>query len=166
MLKMLWIIAYIWRWDSYCCCSVTKSCRTLCDPVDCNTLGFPVLHHLLEFAQTHVHLSPWCRPAISSSITPFSSCPQSFPASESFPMSQLFASGGQSIGGSASVLPMNIHGWFPLGLTGLISFQSKGLLRVFSSTTTRKHQFSGAQPSWWSNWGRSWDSNRWDSNSF
>ena len=82
-------------------------------------------------------LIQWCHPTIASSIAPFSSCPQSFPAWRSFPVSQLFASGGQSIGASASawVLPMNIQGWFPLGLTGLISFLSKGLSRVFSSTT-------------------------------
>ena len=95
-------------------------------------------------------LSQWCYLIISSSATLFS-CPQSFPVSESFPMSQLFISGGQSIGTSASVsvLPMNIHSWFPLRLTGLISLQSKGLSRVFSSTTVRKHQFFHAQPSLW-----------------
>ena len=86
-------------------------------------------------------LSQWCYPTISSSLAPFSSCPQSFPASESFPMSQFFTSGGQSIGASASVLPINIQDWFPLGLTGLISFQSKRLSRVFPSTTVWKHQF-------------------------
>ena len=87
--------------------------------------------------------SQWCHPTISSSVIPFSSCPQSFPASRSFPMSQLFAWGGQSIGisASASVLPMNIQGWFPLALTGLISLQSKQLSRVFSNTTVQKHQF-------------------------
>jgi len=88
----------------------------------------------------------WCHPTISSSVVPFSSCPQSFPASGSFPKSQLFASGGQSIGASASatVLPMNIQGWFLLGLTGLISLQSKGLSRVFCSTTIWKQQLFGA----------------------
>ena len=93
-----------------------------------------------------------CHPTISSSITPFSSCPQSFPASGSFPMRWLFTSGSQSIGAlaSASVLPMNIQGWFPLGLTGLISLLSKGLSRVFS-TTVRKHQFFSVQPSLRSN---------------
>ena len=98
-------------------------------------------------------LSQWCHPAISSSVAPFSSCHQAFPASGSFSMSGLFASGGQSISASASasVLPMNIQGWFPLGLTVLISLQSKGLLRVFSSTTTWKHQFFSAQPSLWFN---------------
>ena len=92
-------------------------------------------------------LSRWCHPTISSSVTPFSSCPQSFPISESFPMSQLFASGGQSIGASASasVLPMNTQDWYPLGWTGWISLQSKGLSRVFSNTTVQKHQFFGAQ---------------------
>ena len=90
-------------------------------------------------------LSQWCHPTVSSSVVPFSSCPQSFPASGSFPMSQFFESGGQSIGVSAwaSVLPMNIQNWFPLGWTGFISLQSKGLSRgVFSNTTVQKHQFS------------------------
>ena len=95
-----------------------------------------------------VYLNPgpssrWCHPAISSSVVPFSSCPQSLPASGSFPMSQLFASGGQSIGVSAlaSVLPMNTQDGSPLGWTGWISLQSKGLSRVFSNTTVQKHQF-------------------------
>ena len=88
----------------------------------------------------------WCHPAISSSVIPFSSCLRSFPASRSFPMSRLFASGSQSIGASASVLPMNIQNWFPWGLTGLFSLQSKGLLRVFPSTIVRRHQFFGALP--------------------
>ena len=111
-------------------------------------------HHCLpEFAQTHVH-------SVSGAIQPskplsprFSSCPQFFQASGSFPMSQLFAFSGQSIGSSvlASVLSMNIQGWFPLGLTGLISLQSKGLSRVFSSTTVWRHQFFGTQLSLWSN---------------
>ena len=87
-------------------------------------------------------MSQWCHPTISSSVVPFFSCLQSFPASGSFPMSQLFASGGQSIrvSASASVLPMNIQDWFPLGLTGLIFLNSKGLSRVFN-TTVQKHQF-------------------------
>ena len=90
--------------------------------------------------------SQWCHPAISSSVVPFSSCSQSLPASESFPMSQLFASGGQSTGVSTtSVLPMNTQDWFSLGWTGWISLQSKGLSRVFSNTTVQKHQFFGAQ---------------------
>ena len=94
----------------------------------------------------------WCHPAISSSVVPFSH-PQSLPASESFPMSLLFASGGQSIGvsASASVLSMNTQDWSPLGWTGWTSLQSKGLSRVFSNTTVQKHQFFGAQPSSQSN---------------
>ena len=91
-------------------------------------------------------LSQWCHPTISSSVIPFSSSLQSFPASGSFQMSQPFASGGQSIGvsASASVLPMNIQDWFPSGWTGWISLQPKGLSRVFSNTTVQKHQFFGA----------------------
>ena len=98
-------------------------------------------------------LSRWCHPTISSSVAPFSFCPQSFPASGTFPMSQLLASGGQSIGASASslVLPRSIKDWFPLGLTSWISLQSKGLSRVFTNTTIQKHQFSGVQLSLWSN---------------
>ena len=95
--------------------------------------------------------SGWCLPTISSSVVPFSSCLQSFPTSGSFPMSQFFTLGGQSIGVSASVLPMNIQDWFPLGLTGLISLQSKGLSRVFSDTAVEKHQFFIPQLSLWSN---------------
>ena len=91
--------------------------------------------------------SQWCHLTVSSSIVPFSSCFQSFPASGSFPMSQFFTSGGQSIGVSAStsVLPMNIQDWFTLGLTGLIPLQSKGLSRVLSNITVQKHQFFDAQ---------------------
>ena len=113
--------------------SVDKSCLTFCDPMDFSTPGSPVLHSLLEFAQVYVH---WVRDAnISSCATLFSLCLQSFPASGSFLMSRLFTSGGQTIGasGSASVLPMSIQGWFPLGLTILISLLSKGLSRVFSA---------------------------------
>ena len=134
-----------------CCCSVAQSCPTLCDTVYSNTPGFPVLHHLLEFAETHVH---WVGDAIQlfhSSVTPFSSCPQSIPASGSFPVSRLFASGGQNIVASASVLPMNIQGWFHLGLIGLIFLLSSGISRVFASTTIWKHQFFSVQSSLWSN---------------
>ena len=92
-------------------------------------------------------LSPWCHRTISSSVVPFSSCPQSCPASGSFPVSQFFASGDQTIrsSASASILPMNIQDWFPLGCTCWISLQSKGLSRVFSNTTVQKHQYFGAQ---------------------
>ena len=110
--------------------------------------------HLYPSPTPGVHPNPcpmsqWCHPAITSSVIPFSSCPQSFPVSGSFPMSQLFAWGGQSIGVSAStsIPPMNTQGWSPLGWTGWISLQSKGLSRVFASTTVQKHQFCSAQPS-------------------
>ena len=105
----------------------------LCDPMDCSMLGFPVRH------SNSRPLSLWCHPTISSSIIPFSSLLQSFPASGSFPVSQLFTSGGQSIGvsASASVLPTNSQDWSPLGLTGWISLYSKGLSRVFSNTTVQ-----------------------------
>ena len=91
--------------------------------------------------------SRWCHPAVSFSVVPFSSCPQSLPASGSFPVSQHFSWGGQSIGvsASASVLPVNTQDWSPLGWTGWITLQSKGLSRVFSNTTVQKHQFWGAQ---------------------
>ena len=96
---------------------------------------------------TPMSIESWCHSAISSSVAPFSSCPQSFPASGSFPMSQHFVWGSQITGVSAlaSVLPMNIQDWFPLGWTGWISLQSKGLSRVFSNTTVQKHWFFGAQ---------------------
>ena len=133
------------------CCSVANSCLTLCDFMDCRMPGFPVLHYLPDFAQTYITESV-IHPIILSSVIPFSSCPQSFPPSGSIPVNQLFSSGGWSSGASAlaSVLPVNIHGWFPSGLTGLISLLSKGLSRVFPSTAIQKHQFFGAQPSWWS----------------
>ena len=116
--------------------------------MDWSTPGFPVLHHLPQLAQTQVH---WVSDAIQHLIL-FSSCLLTLPASGSFLMSQLFASGGQSIGASASasVLPM-IQCWFPWGLTGLISLQSKGLSRVFSNTRVQKHQFFGTQLSSQSN---------------
>ena len=113
----------------------------------------PCLSPILRVHSDSHPSSQWCHPAISSSVVPFSSCPQSLSASGSFPMSQLFASGGQSIGvsASASVFPMNTQDWSPLGWTGWISLQSKGLSRVFSSTTVQKHQFFSAQLSSQSN---------------
>ena len=121
--------------------SVTQSCLTLCNPLNCSTQGLPVHHQLPEFTHAHVH---WVGDAIQPShpVIPFFSCLKSFPASGSFPMSQLFTSGGQSIGVSAStsVLPMNTQDW-SLGWTGWISLQSKGLSRVFSNTTIQNHQF-------------------------
>ena len=119
---------------------VVQLCLTLCDPMDCSMPSSSVLHCLQEFAQIHDHwISRWHYPIISSSVIPFSSRLQSFPASGPFPVSQFFASGGQSIGvsASASVLPMNIQDWYSLGLTGLI-LQSKGLSRVFSNTAVQK----------------------------
>ena len=125
--------------------SVTQSCPTPCNPMDCSTPGLLVHHQLPEFSQTHVH---WVGDAIQPShpVVPFSSCLQSFPASRSFPMSQFFTSGGQSIGVSAStsVLPVNTQDWSPLGWTGWSSLMSKGLSRVFSNTTVQKRQFFGA----------------------
>ena len=132
--------------DVCCYCSIAKLCPTLqthglqhtrlpCPPPSPRAFSNPC------------PLSQWCHPTISSSVTPFSSCPQSFPASRSFPISWLFTSGGQSVGALVSVLPRNIQGWFPLGLIDLISLLSREL---FSSTTVRKHQFFSAQPSLWS----------------
>ena len=133
--------------------SVQSLSRTrLCVPMDCSMPGRPVLHQLPELTQTHVH---WVVDAIQSShsLSSFSSCPQSFPTLGSFPMSQLFASGGQSIGvsASASVLPVNTQEWSPLGWTGWISLQSKGLSRFCSNATVQKHQFFSTQFSLWSN---------------
>ena len=107
------------------CCSVTKLCLAPYNPMDCNVPGFPVLY-CLPVCSDSCPLSQWCYPTTSSSVALFSACPQSFPASESFPFSWLFASGGQSSGASAStsVLPMNIQGWLLLGLIGLISLLS------------------------------------------
>ena len=126
--------------------SVAQSCPTLGYPTDCSMPDFPVHHQLPGLAQTHVH---WVSDAIQPShpVIPFSFCLQSFPASGIFPVSQLLASGGPSIGAAASVLPMNIQGWFPLEWTGWISLLSKGLSRVFSNTTVQKHQFFSTQPS-------------------
>ena len=123
--------------------SVAQSCLTLFDPTDYSTPDFPVHHQIPKLAQTHVHR---CHPTITSSVIPYSSFLQPFPTLGSFPVSQLFPSSGKSIGdsASASVLPMNIQDWFPLGLTSWISLQSKGLSRIFSNTTVQKHQFFGA----------------------
>ena len=139
------------RCNNSCRCSVTKSCLTLCDPINCSTPGFPVLHYLpellklmsIELVKPSNHLI-LCHP--------FCSCSQSFLASGSFPMSWFFASGGQSIRASASALflPMNIQNWFCLGLMHLLSLLSKRHSIVFSSTTIWKHQFLGPQPFLWS----------------
>ena len=121
------------------------SCFLLCDSVNGIMPDFLVIHYslFLDFAQTHVL---WGGDAIQPFHRSFSSWLQSFPATGSLQVRQLFASGGQRTGASASVLPMNIQDWFPLGLTCWISLQSKGLSRVFSNTTVQKHQFFSAQP--------------------
>ena len=127
---------------------------TLCNPMDCSTAGLPVGPTPTPGVYSNsCPLSRWCHPTISSSVIPFSSHLKSFPASGSFQMSPFFTSGGQSIrvSASASVLPMNIQDWFPLGWTGWISLQSKGLSRVFSNNTVQKHQFFGTQLFLWSN---------------
>ena len=134
-------------------CSFAELCPTLYDPMDCRMPGFPVPHHLLESAQTHVH---WVGDTIQPSHPLSPPSPPAFRLPQHqglFPVNWLFVSGGQRTGASdsASVLPMNIQGWFPLGLTGLISLLSKGLSGVFFSTTSQKHQFLGAQPSLWFN---------------
>ena len=137
----LTILTYV-----FSCCSVAKLYMTLCDPMDYSTLGFPVLHQLPEFPQIHVH---W----VNAAIEPTHPLPTSSPFASIFHSIRvfsrgfwLFKSGGQSIGDSASAsdLPMNIQGWFPLGLTGLFSLQFMGLSRVFSSTIVQKHQFFSA----------------------
>ena len=137
--KMMWKInSHLFQLSS-----VAQSCLTPSDSINRSTPG-PLTPGV------HSNSCPsrrWCHPAISSSVIPFSSCSQNLPASESFPMSQLFAWGGQSTGvaASKSVLPMNTQDWSPLGWTGCFSLQSKGLSRVFSNTTVQKHQFFGAQ---------------------
>ena len=130
-----------------CCCSIIKLYPTLCNSMDCSMPGSPFLHYLSEFAQTHVH---WVGDASNHLIFchPLLLRLQFFPVSGSFLMSWLFTWGSQSIGAfaSASIPPLNIQGWFPLELIGLISVQPKEHSRVFSSTTIRKHQFFGTQP--------------------
>ena len=139
-----------------CCCSVAKLCLIPYDPRNCSTPGFPILHYLPEFAQTHVHWVSWCHSTVSSSVAP-SPIAVSLSQHQSFPMSWLFASGANVLEPQHQSFQKiqwisgNIQGWFPLGLTSLISLQSKGLWGVFSSTTVQKHQFFGIQPSLWSN---------------
>ena len=135
-------------WTIYATFSSVQSLShvQLSDTMDCSVPSFPVLHYL-PVCSNSCPLIHWCHPTISSSVASFFSCPQSFPASGSFPVNWLFASGGQSTGASASasVLPMNSQDWFPLWWTGWISFQSEGLSRVFSKSKVQKHQFFGAQ---------------------
>ena len=130
-----------------CCCWVAHSCPTLCDPINCSTPGFPGLHYLLEFAQTQVlRINDIIQP--SHPLSPLSSPLFNLSQNQGLFQWVLFRLGGQSIGASASasVLPVNIQDSFPLRLTGLISLLSKGLPRVFSSTTVQRHQFFGTQP--------------------
>ena len=132
--------------------SVTQSCPTLCDPMDCSMPGFPVHHQLLELAQTYVH---WVGDAIQPSHLLSSSSPLAFNLSQHQGLFKWVSSSHQvaniGVSASASVLPMNIQDWFPLGLTGLLSLQSEELSRVFSNTTIQRHQFFHAQLSLWSN---------------
>ena len=127
--------------------SVVQLCPTLCNPNGLQHARLSCLPPTPRSCSNSCPSSWWCHPTISSTVTRFSSCPQSFPASESFPVSQFFASGGQrtEISPSALVLPINIQDWFPLGLSGWISLQSKRLSRVFSNTTVQKHQFFDTQ---------------------
>ena len=152
MFNLIWkkLIHILNCWDIFHISSVQFSC---------SVVSHFLWPHELQHARppcpsptpgVHSHSRPssrWCHPAISSSVIPFSSCPQSLTASEFFPMSQLFSWGGQSTGVSAlaSFLPKNTQGWSPLEWTGWISLQSKGLSRVFSNTTVQKHQFFGPQ---------------------
>ena len=150
---MFYLVCRTYSLSSIQFSSVAQSCLTLCNPMNRSTPGLPVHHHLLEFAQTHVHrVSDAIQPSHPLS-SPFSFCPQSLTASEFFPMSQLFSWGGQSTGVSAlaSFLPKKSQGWSPSEWTGWISLLPKGLSRVFSNTTVQKHQFFGAQPSSQSN---------------
>ena len=137
-----------------CCCSVALSCLDFLWPYGLQHTRPPCPSLLTPGACSNsCPLRWWCHPTISSSVIPFSSCFQSFPASGSFPVSQFFAPEDQSTGASvsASVLPVSIQDWFPWGLTGFISLKSKGLSGAFSNTTIQKHQFFGAQLSLWSN---------------
>ena len=136
-----------------CCCSVTQSCLTSCNPMNCSTWGFPVNHYLPEFAQTQVC---WVGDAIQPSHPLLPPSPPAFNLSQNqglfqWLISRLFISGGRSIGALASVPSMNIKDWFPLELTGLVSLLCKGFSRVFSNTTVQKHQFFSAQLSLQSN---------------
>ena len=151
-LNILFLIKYYMDIIYIQCYSDTQSCPTLWDLMDCST-WLPCPSLTPGACSNSCLFIQWFHPTISSSVIPFSSCLPSLPTSMSFPMSQFFVSAGQSTGvsASASVLPVNIQDWFPLGLTALISLQSKGFSRVFSNTTVQKHQFSSAQPSLWSN---------------
>ena len=134
----------------FCCCSVAKSCPTLCDPMGFSIPGSPSPSLSPGVYSNSCPLSQWCHPNISSCVAP-SPAFNLFPASGSFPVRELLTSGGQRIKASVKVLPRNIQDWFPLGLTSLIALLSKGLSGVFSSTTVWKHQFFSTQASLWFN---------------
>ena len=136
-------LAHFFFFFSVCCCSAAQSCPTLCNPMDCQASLSLTISQVCPSSRP---LHQRCLPAISSSDAFFSLCPQSFPASGSFPMSQLFASA------SASVLPMSVQDWLPLRLTGFISLLSKGFSGVFFSTTVWRYQIFSALPSLWSFW--------------
>ena len=160
---MMWAIFYIFICHSYIFfeiyylsvhfSSVAQSCPTLCNPMNHSTPGLPCPSPTPGVHSNSCPSSQWCHPAISSSVVPFSFCPQSLLASKSFPMSQLFAWGSQSTGASASAsfLPKKSQGWSPSEWTGWISLQSKGPSRVFSNTTVQTHQFFSTQSSSQSN---------------
>ena len=139
---------YLWIWRLCCCCSVTKLCPTLCDPMGCSMPGLPVLHGLSEFAQTHVH---WVGDAIQPSHPQPPPSPAALNLSEYQSLFHCIRWPKFGASASASVFPMNTQGWSPLGLTSLISLLSKGLSRAFFSTTIQKRQFFGVHPSLWSN---------------
>ena len=142
------VISTIWSTKRLCISSVAQSCLTLCNPPwTTQQARSPCPSPTPRIHPNPCPLCQWCHPTISSSVITFSSCTQSFPASGSFKMNKLSTSGGQSIGVSAStsIPPMNTQDWSPLGWTGWISLQSKGLSRVFSNTTVQKHQFINAQ---------------------
>ena len=151
LLKII-IIIYIWNIADLQCCAIFSSVQFSCSVVSDSLRPHGLQHARLPCPSPTPRVGSnscgpnwWCHPTISSSVVPFSSCPQSFPTSESFLMSQFFAWGSQGVSASASVLQMNIQDWFPSGWAGLISLQSKGLSRVFSITTVQKHQFFCAQ---------------------
>ena len=152
MKKYIYVCVHVYTYNiinQLCsCCLVTHLCLTL-QPHGLQHARLPRLSPTPRVYPNSCWLSQWCHPTILSSVIPFSSCPQSFPASRPFPVSQFFPAHSQSFGVSAlaSVLPMNMEDWFPWGLIAWISLQSKGLSRVFSNATVWKHQFLGTQPS-------------------
>ena len=136
---------------AFCSCSFSQFCLTLWDPHGLQHTRLPCPSPSPRACSNSCQLGRWCYPTISLPVISFSSCLRSFPSSGSFPMSQFFISGGESIGASASVLPVTTQNWFPLGMTDLIPLQSNGISRFFSSTTVQKHLFFDMQISLWFN---------------